>query len=80
MQEVIYMYRKIRYESSLDWLLASNMILKCDLTAKNELSLKAFAYSDKFKIYLSVLGYLWFFLIWIIKKFYCKKIKCIEEF
>ena len=26
--------RKIRYESSLDWLLASNMILKCDLTKK----------------------------------------------
>ena len=27
--------RKIRYESSLDWLLASNMILKCDLTERN---------------------------------------------
>lgn len=49
MQEMIHMYRKIekdarkvRYESSLDWLLASNMILKRDLTAKNESHLKAF--------------------------------------
>ena len=32
--------RKSRYESSLDWLLASNMILKCDLTDKNESPLK----------------------------------------
>lgn len=50
--------RKIRYESSLDWLLASNMILKCDLTEKNESPLKAFASSDKFKIYLSDTGLL----------------------
>ena len=50
--------RKIRYESSLDWLLASNMIIKCDLTEKNESPLKAFANSDKFKIYLSDVGLL----------------------
>ena len=50
--------RKIRYESSLDWLLASNMILKCDLTQKNESPLKAFASSDKFKLYLSDVGLL----------------------
>lgn len=50
--------RKIRYESSLDWLLASNMILKCDLTEKNESPLKAFASSDKFKIYVSDTGLL----------------------
>ena len=50
--------RKIRYESSLDWLLASNMILKCVLTEKNESPLKAFASSDKFKIYLSDIGLL----------------------
>lgn len=50
--------RKIRYESSLDWLLASNMILKCDLTEKNESPLKAFTNSDKFKIYLSDVGLL----------------------
>ena len=50
--------RKIRYESSLDWLLASNMILKCDLTEKNESPLKAFVNSDKFKLYLSDVGLL----------------------
>lgn len=50
--------RKIRYESSLDWLLASNMILKCDLTEKNESPLKAFVNSNKFKIYLSDPGLL----------------------
>lgn len=50
--------RKIRYESSLDWLLASNMVLKCDLTQKNESPLKAFVNSDKFKLYLSDVGLL----------------------
>lgn len=50
--------RKIRYGSSLDWLLASNMILKCDLTEKNESPLKAFASLDKFKLYLSDVGLL----------------------
>ena len=50
--------RKIRYESSLDWLLASNMILKCDLAERNESPLKAFASDDKFKIYLSDVGLL----------------------
>lgn len=50
--------RKIRYESSLDWLIASNMIIKCNLTEKNESPLKAFANTDKFKIYLSDAGLL----------------------
>ena len=50
--------RKVRYESSLDWLLASNMILKCDLTENNESPLKAFVNSDKFKLYLSDVGLL----------------------
>ena len=50
--------RKNRYESSLDWLLASNMILKCDLTEKNESPLKAFVNFDKFKLYLSDVGLL----------------------
>ena len=50
--------RKIRYESSLDWLLASNMILRCDLAQKNESPLKAFVNEDKFKIYLSDPGLL----------------------
>ena len=50
--------RKIRYESSLDWLLASNMILKCNLTERCESPLKAFINPDKFKIYLSDPGLL----------------------
>ncbi len=50
--------RKIRYESSLDWLLASNMLLKCNLTEKNESPLKAFINSEKFKLYLSDTGLL----------------------
>ena len=50
--------RSTRYESSLNWLLSSNMIIKCDLTEKNESPLKAFINSDKFKIYLSDVGLL----------------------
>ncbi len=50
--------RKVRYESSLEWLLASNMILKCDLVQKNESPLKAFADISKFKLYLSDVGLL----------------------
>jgi len=50
--------RKVRYESSLDWLLASNMILKCDNVEKNVSPLKAYVNSDKFKIYLSDPGLL----------------------
>lgn len=50
--------RKIRYETSLEWLLASNMVLKCDLTEKNKSPMKAFAYLDKFKLYLSDVGLL----------------------
>ncbi len=50
--------RKIRYESSLDWLLASNMLLKCDLVKRNESPLKAFVDTDKFKLYLSDVGLL----------------------
>ena len=50
--------RKVRYESSLDWLLASNMVLKCDLAERNESPLKAFINLDKFKLYLSDTGLL----------------------
>lgn len=50
--------RKIRYESSLDWLLASNMVLQCNLSEKNESPLKAFVSYDKFKLYLSDAGLL----------------------
>lgn len=50
--------RKNRYESSLEWLLASNMVLKCDLTEKCESPLRAFASTTKFKLYLSDVGLL----------------------
>lgn len=50
--------RKIRYESSLDWLLASNMILKCNLAEKNESPLSAYSNTEKFKLYLSDSGLL----------------------
>lgn len=50
--------RKIRYESSMQWLLSSNMIYKCPLTEKNESPFTAYASNDKFKIYLSDTGLL----------------------
>lgn len=50
--------RKNRYESSLDWLLASNMICKCNLADKNESPLKAYENQDKFKLYLNDVGLL----------------------
>lgn len=50
--------RRIRYVNSLEWLLASNMVLKCDLAERNESPLKAFASLDKFKLYLSDVGLL----------------------
>ena len=50
--------RKIRYESSLDWLLASGMVLKCALVSKPESPLIAFDNLDKFKLYLSDVGIL----------------------
>lgn len=50
--------RKCRYGSSLDWLIASNMVLKCNLTERNESPMKAFVNSDKFKLYLSDTGLL----------------------
>ena len=50
--------RKVRFESSIEWLLASSMLLKCDLADKNESPLKAFANEEKFKLYLSDTGLL----------------------
>lgn len=50
--------RKIRYESSLDWLISSNMILQCNLTDNIESPLKANINNDKFKLYLSDIGLL----------------------
>lgn len=50
--------RKVRYESSLEWLIASNMVLKCNLAEKNTSPLKAYADGEKFKLYLSDTGLL----------------------
>lgn len=50
--------RRSRYESSLDWLLASNMIIKCNLVNRNESPLKAYENQDKFKLYLNDVGLL----------------------
>ncbi len=50
--------RKIRYESSIDWLIASNMLLKCNLVENNISPLKAYISNDKFKMYLSDTGLL----------------------
>lgn len=50
--------RSSRYESSLDWLLASNMVIKCNCAEKNESPLIAFANTSKFKLYLSDIGLL----------------------
>ena len=50
--------RKIRYETSLEWLIASNLVIRCDLIEKNESPFKAFANPDKFKLYLSDVGLL----------------------
>ncbi len=50
--------RKARYESSLEWLLAANMIIKCELTERNESPLKAYVSNAKFKIYLNDSGLL----------------------
>ena len=50
--------RSSRYESSLEWLLAANMILRCNLVNRNESPLKAFDDKTKFKIYLSDVGLL----------------------
>ena len=50
--------RRVRYESSLEWLLSSNMLLKCNLALKNESPLKAYVSEDKFKLYLNDVGLL----------------------
>ena len=50
--------RKSRYESSLDWLISSNMVLKCNLALKNESPLNAYSSNEKFKLYLNDAGLL----------------------
>lgn len=49
--------RAREYESSLDWLISSNMILKCDNIKTPKSPLKAYT-DDTFKVYLSDIGLL----------------------
>ena len=49
--------RTREYESSLDWLISSNMILKCDNIKTPKSPLKAYT-DDTFKVYLSDMGLL----------------------
>ena len=49
--------RAREYESSLDWLISSNMILKCDNIKTPKSPLKAYT-DDTFKVYLSDMGLL----------------------
>ena len=49
---------KRTFESSIDWLNASNMIYKCHLVNKIEPPLKVYAQEDSFKLYLSDVGLL----------------------
>ncbi len=47
-----------RYETAIDWLLASEMILKCESVNLPEIPLKGFVNNDIFKFYLSDIGIL----------------------
>lgn len=47
-----------RYEMAIDWLLASEMILKCESVTLPEIPLKGFVNNDVFKFYLSDVGIL----------------------
>lgn len=50
--------RAIRYESSLNWLISANMIIKSSVVNKIEIPLKAFEDDEIFKIYLNDCGLL----------------------
>lgn len=50
--------RAIRYESSLDWLIHSRMVLKCSHVTNTQIPLRAFEQDSVFKIYLSDCGLL----------------------
>lgn len=50
--------RAREYETSLDWLLASNMVLLSKMVRVPEIPLVGYAYNDIFKIYLSDVGIL----------------------
>ena len=50
--------RKRDYETSLDWLISSKMVLRSNLVKKVEIPLKAYVDDDYFKLYLSDIGLL----------------------
>lgn len=50
--------RRRDYESSLDWLIASNLVIPCHFVEKFETPLKGFMDEEKFKLYLSDTGLL----------------------
>lgn len=50
--------KKREFESSIDWLNASNLIYKCNLVNKIQPPLKAFEQLDYFKLYLNDIGIL----------------------
>lgn len=50
--------RKRDYETSLDWLISSKMVLRSNLVKKVEIPLKVYIDNDYFKLYLSDIGLL----------------------
>ena len=50
--------RKRDYETSLDWLISSKMVLRSNLVKKVEIPIKAYIDDDYFKLYLSDIGLL----------------------
>ncbi len=47
-----------RYETAIDWLIGSNMIIKCECVSLAEIPLKGFVDNETFKFYLSDVGIL----------------------
>ena len=47
-----------RYETAIDWLMGSNMIIKCECVSLPEIPLKGFVDNETFKFYLSDVGIL----------------------
>ncbi|MEG1008311.1 MAG: DUF4143 domain-containing protein [Clostridia bacterium] len=50
--------KKRKYETAIDWLVASNMVLSCYNVKRPEIPLKVYVENDTFKLYLSDVGLL----------------------
>ena len=50
--------RNREYETAIDWLMGSNMIIKCECVSLPEIPLKGFVDNETFKFYLSDVGIL----------------------